>query len=41
VCGAAMLFRMDRFESVGFFDENFFLYYEDDDGRLWPFDKNQ
>lgn len=31
VCGAAMLFRMDRFASVGFFDERFFLYYEDDD----------
>ena len=31
VCGAAMLFRMDRFASVGLFDENFFLYYEDDD----------
>jgi N-acetylglucosaminyl-diphospho-decaprenol L-rhamnosyltransferase len=31
VCGAAMLFRMSRFESLGFFDEDFFLYYEDDD----------
>jgi GT2 family glycosyltransferase len=31
VCGAAMLFRMHRFEPVGFFDERFFLYYEDDD----------
>jgi len=31
VCGAAMLFRMDRFAPVGFFDERFFLYYEDDD----------
>lgn len=31
VCGAAMLFRMQRFESIGFFDERFFLYYEDDD----------
>ncbi|OGB14125.1 MAG: glycosyl transferase [Burkholderiales bacterium RIFCSPLOWO2_12_67_14] len=31
VCGAAMLFRMARFEKVGFFDEQFFLYYEDDD----------
>jgi N-acetylglucosaminyl-diphospho-decaprenol L-rhamnosyltransferase len=26
-----MLFRLARFEGVGFFDERFFLYYEDDD----------
>ena len=31
VCGAAMLFRMAHFRSVGFFDERFFLYYEDTD----------
>jgi GT2 family glycosyltransferase len=31
VVGAAMLFRLSRFEGVGFFDERFFLYYEDDD----------
>ncbi len=31
VCGAAMLCRMAAFEGVGFFDERFFLYYEDDD----------
>ena len=31
VCGAAMLFRLQAFEKVGFFDEDFFLYYEDDD----------
>jgi GT2 family glycosyltransferase len=26
-----MLFRLSRFDGVGFFDERFFLYYEDDD----------
>ncbi len=31
VVGAAMLFRLARFDGVGFFDERFFLYYEDDD----------
>lgn len=31
VCGAAMLLRMERFQEIGFFDERFFLYYEDDD----------
>lgn len=31
VCGAAMLLRMAAFREVGFFDEKFFLYYEDDD----------
>ncbi|MGP1516294.1 MAG: glycosyltransferase [Ottowia sp.] len=31
VCGAVMLWRMSRFEGVGWFDERFFLYYEDDD----------
>ncbi|MCU0925223.1 MAG: glycosyltransferase family 2 protein [Hydrogenophaga sp.] len=31
VVGAAMLLRLDRFADVGFFDERFFLYYEDDD----------
>jgi len=34
VCGAAMLFRLQAFEGVGFFDERFFLYYEDDDLTL-------
>lgn len=31
VCGAAMLLRMQRCQPTGFFDESFFLYYEDDD----------
>ncbi|MDO9611961.1 MAG: glycosyltransferase family 2 protein [Serpentinimonas sp.] len=31
VCGAAMLLRLARFADIGFFDERFFLYYEDDD----------
>ncbi len=30
-CGAAMLFNMAVMRGVGFFDEAFFLYYEDDD----------
>ncbi len=31
LCGAVMLFRMERMAKTGFFDEQFFLYYEDDD----------
>lgn len=31
VCGAAMLFNMDVMRGIGFFDEDFFLYYEDED----------
>lgn len=31
VTGAAMLLRMARCSDTGFFDEDFFLYYEDDD----------
>lgn len=31
VCGAAMLLRMAVCRPTGFFDEDFFLYYEDDD----------
>ncbi len=29
--GAAMLLRAENFSSVGFFDEDYFLYYEDED----------
>ena len=31
VCGAVMLFNMSLMRKVGFFDETFFLYYEDSD----------
>jgi N-acetylglucosaminyl-diphospho-decaprenol L-rhamnosyltransferase len=31
VCGAVMLLRCAHFAQTGYFDENFFLYYEDDD----------
>lgn len=31
VCGAAMLLNMEVMREVGFFDETFFLYYEDED----------
>ena len=41
VCGAAMLFRMAAFRDVGFFDEQFFLYYEDDDLCLRLFKAGQ
>jgi GT2 family glycosyltransferase len=30
-CGACLLLNMVQMEHVGFFDESFFLYYEDDD----------
>ena len=31
VCGAVMLLKMDVMRCMGFFDETFFLYYEDED----------
>jgi len=31
VCGAVMLLNMDVMKRVGYFDETFFLYYEDED----------
>ncbi len=31
VCGAVMLLNMSVMQQVGFFDESFFLYYEDED----------
>ncbi len=38
-CGAALLFDMTLMREVGFFDEEFFLYYEDDDLCRRVFDK--
>jgi N-acetylglucosaminyl-diphospho-decaprenol L-rhamnosyltransferase len=31
VCGAVMLIKLAEMQGIGFFDEEFFLYYEDDD----------
>ena len=31
ICGAAMLFNMRHMQKSGFFDESYFLYYEDED----------
>lgn len=41
VCGAVMLLRMERMALTGFFDERFFLYYEDDDLCLRLFQAKQ
>lgn len=41
VCGAAMLFNMEVMNQVGFFDEEFFLYYEDDDLCKRVFDQKK
>lgn len=41
VCGAVMLLRMERMAMTGFFDERFFLYYEDDDLCLRLFQAKQ
>lgn len=38
VTGAAMLLRVCIFRGIGFFDEDFFLYYEDDDLCMRVFD---
>lgn len=41
LCGAALLLRMSRFKDIGYFDEAFFLYYEDDDLCLRLFEARQ
>lgn len=41
VCGAAMLWRMSRMPVQNWFDERFFLYYEDDDLCLRLFQQGQ
>jgi len=41
VTGAVMLFRMSVMKGVGFFDEHFFLYYEDDDLCMRVFQAKQ
>lgn len=41
VCGAVMLLNMEVMKEVGFFDETFFLYYEDEDLCQRVFMKNK
>lgn len=41
ICGAAILARMSLFASEDWFDERFFLYYEDDDLCLRLFQKHR
>lgn len=41
ICGAAMLARMSLFKREDWFDERFFLYYEDDDLCLRLFQKQR
>jgi GT2 family glycosyltransferase len=41
VCGAVMLFCMKNFQDAVFFDEDFFLYYEDDDLCLRLFQQHR
>lgn len=41
VSGAAMLLNMDVMREIGFFDETFFLYYEDEDLCLRAFEKKR
>lgn len=41
VSGAAMLLNMDVMREIGFFDETFFLYYEDEDLCLRAFEKKK
>lgn len=41
VSGAAMLLNMEEMRAIGFFDETFFLYYEDEDLCLRAFEKKK
>lgn len=40
-CGAALLLNMEVMQEIGFFDENFFLYYEDEDLCQRVFDQKK